>query len=54
MSGTLNGTPIQSYTDFDFAATIFNNDFQQITGPARRQGLRLAQRSSTGTVPHYR
>ena len=31
MSGTLNGTPIQSYTDFDFAATIFNNDFQQIT-----------------------
>jgi hypothetical protein len=30
MSGTLNGAAIQSYTDFNFGASIFSNDFQYI------------------------
>jgi hypothetical protein len=31
MTGTLNGQPVQSYTSFDFAATIANNHFRYIT-----------------------
>ena len=54
MSGTLNGAPIQSYTDFDFDATIFNNNFQYITVQHGGKGCALARASSTGTVPQYR
>ena len=33
MTGTLDGQPVQSYDDFAFAATIFNNSFQLIAVP---------------------
>jgi hypothetical protein len=33
MTGTADGVPVRSYGDFDFAATVFHNDFTYITVP---------------------
>ena len=33
MTGTLNGVAVESYADFDFGASIFNNSFQYIEVP---------------------
>jgi len=35
MIGTFDGAPVQSYDYFDFAATIFDNNFQYIAVPHR-------------------